>query len=147
PADPAQRGVSVLSRVGSAPHEAPLRIPPGEVTALTVASGSGKTTAAQVVLGVLEPERGQAEVITADGTSNPISSLERRSLWDQLVQLPQRPVLPGGTIGSVLAAARPEASAAELEQAATAAALGPVIDERGWDADLGRSGQGISLGE
>ena len=143
----ALRGVSVRSREGSAPHEATLRIPPGQVTALTGASGSGKTTAAQVLLGLLEPERGQAEVITADGTSTPISSLERRSLWDQLVLLPQRPVLPGGTIGSVLAAARPEASAAELEQAATAAALGPVIDERGWDADLGRSGQGISLGE
>jgi len=143
----ALRGVSVRSRDGSAPHEATLRIPPGQVTALTGASGSGKTTAAQVLLGLLEPERGQAEVITADGTSTPISSLERRSLWDQLVLLPQRPVLPGGTIGSVLAAARPEASAAELEQAATAAALGPVIDERGWDADLGRSGQGISLGE
>lgn len=143
----ALRGVSVRSRDGSAPHEATLRIPPGQVTALTGASGSGKTTAAQVLLGLLEPERGQAEVITADGTSTPISSLERRSLWDQLVLLPQRPVLPGGTIGSVLAAARPEASAAELEQAATVAALGPVIDERGWDADLGRSGQGISLGE
>src|SRR5699024_12725380 len=85
--------------------------------------------------------------VALDGPSPPISSPARRGLWARLLPLPPRPVLPGGTIGSVLAAARPAASAAELEQAATAAALGPVIDDRGWDADLGRSGQGISLGE
>jgi len=143
----ALRGVSVRSRDGSAPHEASFLVPPGRVTALTGASGSGKTTAAFVLLGLLEPVHGHAEVIAADGTPTSVASLERRSLWDQLVLLPQRPVLPGGTIRSILAAARPEASEAELEQAATAAALGPVIAERGWDADLGRSGQGISLGE
>ena len=100
-----------------------------------------------MLLGLLEPVHGHAEVIAADGTPTSVASLERRSLWDQLVLLPQRPVLPGGTIRSILAAARPEAGEAELEQAATAAALGPVIAERGWDADLGRAGSGISLGE
>lgn len=143
----ALRGVSVRSREGAAPHEATLRIPPGQVTALTGASGSGKTTAVLVLLGLLEPEQGDAEVIAADGTSTPVASLQRRSLWDQLVLLPQRPVLPAGTIGGVLAAARPEASDSEIERAATAAALDAVVAERGWDADLGRSGQGISLGE
>ena len=143
----ALRGVSVRSREGQAPHGADLEIAPGRVTALTGASGSGKTTAAFVLLGLLEPDQGRAEVTAADGAVTDVRELERRSLWDQVALLPQRPVLPAGTLASVLTSARPGASDAEMEQAAAAAALGPVITERGWDADLGRSGQGLSLGE
>ena len=47
----------------------------------------------------------------------------------------------------MLAGARPGAGRDELEAAAAATGLDAVIAERGWDADLGRSGRGISLGE
>jgi ATP-binding cassette subfamily C protein CydD len=56
-------------------------------------------------------------------------------------------VLPPGTLREVLASARPGAGEEELRAAAAAAGLDPVIAQRGWDADLGRAGQGISLGE
>ncbi|MGY5764787.1 thiol reductant ABC exporter subunit CydD [Brachybacterium sp. DNPG3] len=143
----ALRGVSVRSRDGLAPDRAELELRPGRVLAVTGASGSGKTTAIQVLLGLLPPDAGRAEVIAADGTVHDIRDLRRRSLWDQIVHLPQRPVLPPGTIREVLAAARPGADEAALDAAAEAAGLSPVIAERGWDADLGRAGRGLSLGE
>ncbi|GAA4526410.1 thiol reductant ABC exporter subunit CydD [Brachybacterium paraconglomeratum] len=141
------RGVSVRSREGWAPHAAELTVRPGRVLALTGASGAGKTTAVQVLLGLVDPEQGKAEIITADGTATDVRELSRRSLWDQMAWLPQRPVLPPGTIRSVLVSSRPGVGQAELEAAAAATGLDAVIAERGWDADLGRGGHGISLGE
>ena len=143
----ALRGVDVRSRDGLAPHAAKLEVRPGRVTALTGPSGAGKTTAAWVLLGLLEPTAGRAEVIAADGTATDVRDLERRTFWDQVTLLPQRPVLPPGTLREVLAAARPDPSADELEAAAAAVGLDAVIAQRGWDADLGRSGHGLSLGE
>ena len=143
----ALRGVSVRSRDGLAPQRAELTVRPGRVLALTGPSGAGKTTAAQVLLGLLEPEEGRAEIIAADGAVTAVHEVRRRSLWEQVAWLPQRPVLPPGTIRSVLAAARPDADQDALEAAAAATGLDTVIAERGWDADLGRSGRGISLGE
>ena len=143
----ALRGVSVASRDGLAPHAAELEVRPGRITALTGPSGAGKTTAVQVLLGLLEPEQGRAEVIAADGTATDVRELERRSLWDQIALLPQRPVLPPGTLREVLAGARPDADDDELGAAAAAVGLDAVIAHRGLDADLGRRGQGLSLGE
>ncbi|MDN5900509.1 MAG: thiol reductant ABC exporter subunit CydD [Brachybacterium sp.] len=143
----ALRGVSVRSRDGMAPHRADLTVRPGRVLALTGPSGAGKTTAAQVLLGLLPADEGHAEIVAADGTAMPVDALARHSLWEQVAWLPQRPVLPPGTIRSVLAGARPAAGQSELERAAAVTGLDAVIAERGWDADLGRAGRGISLGE
>ncbi|HEX7351842.1 thiol reductant ABC exporter subunit CydD [Brachybacterium sp.] len=143
----ALRGVSVRSRDGMAPHRAELTARPGRVLALTGPSGAGKSTAAHVMLGLLPADEGRAEVIAADGTVTAVQDLERRSLWAQVAWLPQRPVLPAGTIRSVLTAARPGAEQTALEAAAAATGLDAVIAERGWDTDLGRAGRGLSLGE
>jgi ATP-binding cassette subfamily C protein CydD len=143
----ALHGVSVRSRDGLAPHRAELLVRPGRVLALTGPSGAGKTTAVQVLLGLLDPAEGRAEVIAAAGPAMEVRALAPRTLWDQVALLPQRPVLPPGTLREVLASARPGAGEEELRAAAAAAGLDPVIAQRGWDADLGRAGQGISLGE
>nr|WP_245354854.1 thiol reductant ABC exporter subunit CydD [Brachybacterium sacelli] len=143
----ALRGVSVRSRHGQAPSGAELVLRPGRVLALTGPSGAGKTTAVQVLLGLLEPDEGRAEVIEADGSITDVRELERRGLWDQVSLLPQRPVLPPGTLREVLASARPGAPDAELERVAAATGLDAVVAERGWEADLGRAGSGLSLGQ
>ncbi|MCW1805328.1 thiol reductant ABC exporter subunit CydD [Brachybacterium squillarum] len=143
----ALRDVAVASRHGLAPDGAELTLRPGRVLALTGASGTGKTTAVQVLLGLLDPDRGRAEVIGPDGTVTDVRDLDLRSYWEQLTLLPQRPVLPPGTLREVLTAARPGASPEELEESARLTGLAPVIAARGWDADLGRGGRGLSLGE
>lgn len=139
--------VSVRSRDGLAPYRASFELRPGEVLAVTGASGSGKTTVVHVLLGLLPPDIGRAEIIGADGSMVDVQDLERATLWRQIALLPQRPVLPPGTIRGLLHAADPAADDAQLEAAARACALDAVIAERGWDADLGRGGSGISLGE
>ncbi|PWH05621.1 thiol reductant ABC exporter subunit CydD [Brachybacterium endophyticum] len=140
--------VSVRSRDGLAPHRASLEIRPGTVHAIAGPSGSGKTTAVQVLLGLLEPDDGRAEVVTTDGSVHDVRSVRRQSFYTQLVHLPQRPVLPLGTIRSVLAEVAPEGTGQEaLEEAARAAGLDDVVATRGWEAPLGRGGNGLSLGE
>lgn len=141
--------VGVRSRDGFAPHRASLTVRPGTVHAIAGASGSGKTTALQVMLGLLEPDEGSAEVVAADGTATPVPQLRRDSLWTQTMLLPQRPVLPAGTLREVLAEAAPlgAASPGDLERAARAAGLDDVIATRGWEAEVGRGGTGLSLGE
>ncbi|MDN5687889.1 MAG: thiol reductant ABC exporter subunit CydD [Brachybacterium sp.] len=143
----ALRGVSVRSRDGDAPAGAELTVHPGRVLALTGPSGAGKTTAVHVLLGLLEPDEGCAEVIDADGTATDVRALRRRELWDQVALLPQRPVLPAGTLREVLAAARPGAGHDELAAVAAATGLDAVVAERGWEAPLGRAGHGLSLGQ
>ncbi|GAA1284076.1 thiol reductant ABC exporter subunit CydD [Brachybacterium alimentarium] len=143
----ALRGVSVRSREGHAPHAAELVLRPGRVLALVGPSGAGKTTAVQVLLGLLEADDGRAEVRGPDGVVTDVRELSRRSYWDQVALLPQRPVLPPGSLRTVLSAVRPEATLEELEQVAASTGLDAVIAARGWDAELGRAGRGLSLGE
>ncbi|UEJ83023.1 thiol reductant ABC exporter subunit CydD [Brachybacterium halotolerans subsp. kimchii] len=142
-------GVGVRSRDGLAPHGADLVVRPGTVHAIAGASGSGKTTAVQVMLGLLVPDEGSARVVAADGTATAIQDLRRESLWSQTMLLPQRPVLPTGSLREVLTEAAPHGSADQdrLDRAARAAGLDRVIAARGWDAPVGRGGSGLSLGE
>lgn len=139
--------VSVRSRSGWAPHRISGQIRPGQITVLAGPSGSGKTTLQQVLLGLLPPDHGSVALRAADGTELPIAEVERRSFWDQVVWLPQRPVLRPGTLRELLLEVRPAASEEELAAAAARTGLDQVIAERGWEAQLGRGGQGLSLGE
>ncbi|MFC0673314.1 thiol reductant ABC exporter subunit CydD [Brachybacterium hainanense] len=141
-------GIGVASRTGGdAPHRAELWIEPGRITALTGPSGAGKTTLVLVALGLLVPDRGEV-TLRAPGTA-PIrlAEVDPATLWSQVAYLPQRPVLSPGTIRSTLLAARPDAREEEVAAATAAVGLAPVIAARGWDAEIGRSGQGLSLGE
>ncbi len=143
-------GVSVRSREGLAPAGAELELHPGEVLAVTGPSGCGKTTAVQVLLGLLAPDAGRASVQADGGPRIGMAQIRRRSLWEQVALLPQRPVLPPGTLREVLLQAAPagaETATADLEQAAAVTGLDAVIAERGWDVQLGRGGSGLSLGE
>jgi ATP-binding cassette subfamily C protein CydD len=141
------RGVGVHSRDGMAPAGANLTAGPGRVLAIAGPSGRGKTTAVQVLLGLLPPDAGRAEVVPDSGAALDVRDLERPSYWSQISYLPQRPVLSPGSLREVLRSARPDADEAELEAAADAVGLTPVIAEHGWDAELGRGGSGLSLGE
>ena len=138
---------TVRSRDGLAPHQASLTLAPGHVLAVTGVSGSGKTTAVHVLLGLIQPDQGCAAVVAADGTRHDLHEIDLRTLWSQIALLPQRPVLPPGTLRDVLRSARPDANDDDLSAVAAATGLDRVIADRGWDAQLGRSGSGLSLGE
>ena len=145
--------LGVRSRGAWAPAGLTATIHPGSLTALAGASGAGKTTTSQVLLGLLEPERGGVRVVTA-GTSTPLSEISPASWWQQITWVPQRPALtPGTVLDNVLgpeAAARPGADEdPSLRQAARACGLDEVVAtlDGGWHQRIGQGGVGLSVGQ
>ena len=145
--------LGVRSRGAWAPAGLTATIRPGSLTALAGASGAGKTTTSQVLLGLLEPERGGVRVVTA-GTSTPLSEISPASWWQQITWVPQRPALtPGTVLDNVLgpeAAARPGADEdPSLRQAARACGLDEVVAtlDGGWHQRIGQGGVGLSVGQ
>jgi thiol reductant ABC exporter CydD subunit len=112
---------------------------PGRITALSGASGCGKSTALRLLLGYMTPASGSVTVSGID-----VDSLERRPWLDDLAWLPQDPVLVSGTVRDNIRLSRPAASDTEVAAAAAAAALTEpgVLDQPVTDA-----GTGLSAGQ
>lgn len=125
--------------VRGTPHDLDLVLRPGTVVALTGPSGIGKTTALEVVLGLLRPDAGHA---TIDGVD--LADLEPGTLWSQVSWLPQRPVLEPGTVAELVGG-----DDAARAAAAALTGLDEVLDglPDGWATALGRGGEGLSLGQ
>jgi thiol reductant ABC exporter CydD subunit len=117
-----------------------LALPAGATVALVGASGSGKTTAARLLLRFLEPDHG---AITVDGV--PLGGLAPEEWRRRLAFVSQRPRLFHGT----LRLARPDATPADLAQAASRARLVGVLAElpRGWETPVGEGGERLSGGQ
>jgi ATP-binding cassette, subfamily B, bacterial len=90
-----------------------LNLAPGEKVALAGPSGAGKSTVAQLILNFYEPQEGE---LLFDGRN--ASAYARRDLRRQIAVVPQEVLLFGGSIRENIAYGKPEASDAEIEQAA-----------------------------
>ncbi|MDM7831684.1 thiol reductant ABC exporter subunit CydD [Cellulomonas edaphi] len=124
------RGVSVTSATGRTPDDLDLDVRPGEVVALAGPTGSGKSTAVEVALGLLAPDEGTVELVGPAGTT-PLADVVRADYWSQVAWLPQRPVLEPGAVRDVVGGADDAARSA----AAALTGLGEVLDAApaGWD--------------
>jgi ATP-binding cassette subfamily C protein CydD len=116
----------------------------GEQVALVGASGAGKTTTLNLLLGFLLPDRGQ---ILINGIA--LTDLTPDSWRQQIAWIGQHPVLFQGTIRENILLGRPEASAVQLEQAARNAR---VLDfsiqlPEGLETLVGEQGLGLSRGQ
>lgn len=121
-----------------------LTLTPGTVTALVGATGAGKSTVANLLLGFLHPTTGE---ITAG--ENPLSNIPPE-IWRSVVAwVPQCPHLFYGTLRQNLMLARPNANPEAIDTAIRHAGLEGVIAElpRGLDTFLGEQGQGLSGGQ
>lgn len=132
-----------------APAGLDLTLPPGSTLAVTGPSGAGKSTTVEVLLGLLRPDSGRAELIDADGTAVDLADLDLHTLWPQVAWLPQRPVLEPATIGHLVTAGRDDIDTARRDEAAALTGLDTVLagSPDGWDTDLGRGGAGLSVGQ
>ena len=101
-----------------------LKLKAGDVLLVIGDNGSGKTTLARLILGLLEPDRGQ---VLIDGLDLKQVALEwwRR----QVIYMPQEPALLNATIEENLKVNAPEISTSDLNRIIDAVGLRRFLDE------------------
>jgi subfamily B ATP-binding cassette protein MsbA len=121
-----------------------LEIPAGRTVALVGPTGSGKTTIADLLLRFHDPESGAVEFDGVDARR-----LERQSLRALCAVVTQDPFLFDATIEENIRYGRPEASHAEIVEAARAANAHEFIEKlpQGYETRVGELGSQLSGGQ
>ena len=119
-------------------------IPAGAFCAILGPSGVGKSTVADLLVRLLDPDEG---AVRLDGRD--LRDLSLGSLRDHVALVDQAPFLFHATIAENIAYARPNASRAEIEQAGSAAGLDELIRRlpEGYETKTGERGLALSAGE
>jgi subfamily B ATP-binding cassette protein MsbA len=125
-------------------HDVTMRVEPCSVVAIVGPTGSGKTTLINLIARFYEPQQG---AIRIDGQD--VSKVKQVSLREQLSFVLQDTVLFSGTIWENIAYGRPEASHAEIVQAAKDANADEFIDclPQKYDTVVGERGILLSGGQ
>ncbi len=120
------------------------RLAAGETLVLAGPSGAGKSTVIEILLGFAKPDSGRVTLNGADIADLVPQALSRITAW-----IGQRPILFAGSIRENIAFARPEASGAEVEEAARAARVDSFAQvlPAGLDTVIGEGGYGLSGGQ
>jgi ATP-binding cassette subfamily B protein len=131
------RGAPVLERLS-------FQVRPGEVLAIVGASGSGKSTIADLLLRLVDPDSG---VVRLDG--HDLRTLSLHDLRQRVALVDQQPVILHASIAENIRYARPDATDAEVADAARQAALDSFIDSlpQKFDTIVGERGAALSVGE
>jgi ABC-type transport system involved in Fe-S cluster assembly fused permease/ATPase subunit len=118
--------------------------PAGKTTAVVGPSGAGKSTILKLLFRFYDPESGEVRI---DGQN--LTDVTQASLRGVLGLVPQDVVLFNDTIRYNIAYGRPEATQAELDEAASRAQLLHFIEAlpQGWDTRVGERGLKLSGGE
>ena len=134
---PSRPGVRAL-------HDFSLAIAPGERVAFVGPSGAGKTTTFQLLLRFYDLEAGR---ILIDGVD--IALAQPEAVRARVGVVPQETVIFGATARENIRFGRPEATDAEVETAARAAAADEFIRAlpQGYDTFLGERGTRLSGGQ
>lgn len=150
-ADRTERGAVELDRVvfGYEPDRPvldgmSLRIAPRETVALVGTSGSGKTTVTRLVARFWDVDAGTVRVGGAD-----VRDQTTEDLMAQLALVFQDVYLFDGTLEDNVRLGRPDASAAELAEAARLAGVTEIVERlpAGWATRVGEGGTSLSGGE
>ena len=121
-----------------------LTVPPGQRVAIVGPSGTGKSTLAKLLVRFSDPTVG---TIRLDGYD--LRTLTLASLRDNMSLLFQETMLFDSTIRDNISFGRPDASDAEIEQAArTAGAHDFIVAQRqGYKTEIGQKGRNLSGGQ
>ncbi|QRV01557.1 thiol reductant ABC exporter subunit CydD [Arcanobacterium phocisimile] len=135
--------VSILApgRETIAPASLTTTIDPGEVTVIRGASGSGKTTTINALLGLIPVTSGRILIGETE-----LSNLDRQAWWSNITWVPQRPVLIPGTLAENLDA---DPESADVAHAAHITGFADVVANLpdGWNTRIGHGGTGLSVGQ
>ena len=131
------RGGPILEHVS-------FEVPAGKILAVVGPSGNGKSTVADLLLRLLDPDSG---VIRLDG--HDLRTLRLEDLRRQIVLVDQQPFVFHSSIAENIRCARPEASDEELAQAARSAGLDDFIQRlpQKYQTMVGERGMALSAGE
>lgn len=121
-----------------------LEIRSGETVALVGPSGAGKTTIFQLLLRFFDPSSGR---VTLDGV--PLDQMAREEMRKVMALVPQEPVIFATTARENIRFGHPDATDAEVEDAAKAAAAHEFLDKlpQGYDSYVGERGVMLSGGQ
>jgi len=116
----------------------------GQTTALVGPSGAGKSTVINLIPRFYDPKSGS---IFIDGQD--IAHVTKQSLREQLAYVSQQPYLFEGTIRDNIRYGRPNATDAEIEEAARLAYAHDFIEAQpmGYDTPVGENGVTLSGGQ
>lgn len=129
-ADPVLRGVSLTAV-------------PGQTTAIIGSTGSGKTTALQMIPRLYDATGG---TVLVDGTD--VRDLAPDHLWSRIGLVPQRPYLFSGTVATNLRYGDPDATDDDLWAALEVAQAASFVQEMGGlDAEITQGGTNVSGGQ
>jgi len=131
------QGVPVL-------HDVSFTAEAGKTTAIVGPSGAGKSTLISLVPRFYDPASGQVLIDDVD-----IATVTKKALREQIAYVSQQPWLFEGTIRDNLRFARPDATDAEIEDAARLANAHEFIlaQPLGYDTPLGENGVNLSGGQ
>ena len=134
---PARPEVSALNKVT-------LRVSPGETVALVGPSGAGKTTILQLLMRFYDPQEG---AVRFDGID--LRDMARSDFRRAIAMVPQDPVIFAASARENIRFGRPDATDAEVEAAAQAAAAHDFLSAlpQGYDTWLGERGVMLSGGQ
>ena len=125
-------------------HDVSFALQPGKITALVGPSGAGKTTITDLLLRLFEPDSGQ---ILLDGV--PLAELAPGAVRREISVVSADGAIFRGSLLDNIRYKRPDASAAEVEQAAFACGLRNLLQRLpdGLNTEIGERGVGLSVGE
>ncbi len=144
--------LAVAARGFWAPAELTASIPAGSITALTGASGAGKTTTVLTLLGLLQPTIGQVSLELEKPNGNTeltaLEKISKENWWHNVTWVPQAPAIVPGTVKENIAQGQAY-STQQLNEAARATGFDTVVNslQNGWDTQLGHAGVGLSVGQ
>lgn len=125
-------------------QELSLSVAPGQQIAIVGPSGAGKSTIVSLLLNFYLPQSGKICFDGVPSTDIPLSSLRR-----QMALVPQDVMLFGGSIFENIAYGKPQATRAEVEEAARQANAHDFIQRfpEGYDTLVGERGVKLSGGQ
>lgn len=120
------------------------RVEPGTMTAIVGPSGCGKTTIARLIARFYDADSGVVSVGDRD-----VRSWDTAKLMAQLSLVFQDVYLFDDTLEANVRVGRPDASAAEIEEAAHLSGVDEIVARLplGWDTPVGEGGRALSGGE
>ena len=121
-----------------------LTIPAGQTVALVGTTGAGKTTLAKLATRFYDPDSGR---VTLDGLD--LRDLTSADLRRSVVMVTQENYLFSGTVADNIRFGRPEATMADVEEAARALGAHDFITAlpHGYDTDVANRGGRLSAGQ